>query len=487
MNNSHTNYAVELTKLHAQVDPFACRFGCTWVAKDPNSPLRLAEFQNQGMLRRHHEKFHSYSADPNECFRLDEQACFTRVGDTLSFQNLTSDLTSAACAVSAKVAELARTTVPAPAHSDPSGQRIVCSPSRYRCSLALKDILALAKAGHSGNNKPLHQIVTLLLKIRLLFNLTPAISLSSGALKGLQVGQPRQDGRLGPYRNLCSCSPDSPWAAKAGTLSCSLCALTTEANILRGGNEVRRPQGIGCAIPSILVHGSDLNALATPVYGEMGFAKLLLLRIANHLPTQMRANGPGDPKDPLGKLRFNFWGGQGARRFESFVRGSSSIHALAQGLAVLMASVAHDKMPEWWRLGEFGWSQGIQQLLMCPSVPSLILRLLVFDLALTEYCAVGCKEKPYKTLNVTEISGSEGHLSTEQRMQMVCESAAANSIARCQKHDYLCSVCGDGGSLVCCEFCSCTVHSNCCSPRIPLEIESWVCAACTVDVQELAK
>lgn len=46
-----------------------------------------------------------------------------------------------------------------------------------------------------------------------------------------------------------------------------------------------------------------------------------------------------------------------------------------------------------------------------------------------------------------------------------------------------CAVCGDGGDIMCCDFCSCSYHMACIRPMMteePPEDQNWYCQFCTV-------
>jgi hypothetical protein len=438
-------------KICTGVDPYACLYGCTWMAKDPNTALRLAEFQNEGMLARHHKKFHSYKTSDDLFQYLGQR--FIRVADCKLMKKMLGDLTSAACALSAKVADMGRTNVPATVLDDPStGLKIASSPSRHQCHLPILQLVDIAKDTRAHGKHPLHQAVALLLKLRLFFDLDEAkgsISLSSGALKGLEWDKRRRESdglSLNEYTRRCSCSRQS----LANTSErCSLCALSSEGNILSvpkesgqmGQNVVERhPRGIGCAIPtSVLMPSSQVNAPVAPTFGKVGFAKMLLLRIASNAPSQLHACNPKSANDPCGNPK-DVWKHEG-KRFRTFVQQAGSVRALAQAFVVLLSAFDHDKLPLWWRQGEFGWLLSAQKLLLQPSIPSLVLHMLVLDVAIAEYISVGSKDRPYTTLDWKKESVTKGFgaVSIKRRMEMLLQSAAANSISRFRgNHEYYC-------------------------------------------------
>lgn len=486
-------------KICLNVDVHCCQWGCTFEAKDHNSPLRLAEFQSKDLLEQHNAEFHAYGGTSDKSFQFDENEIFCRVGDKPTIKRLIAGLTASACALSADLHATAKTKARAMASADSRGQRIVCWPSRYTCCLSFASTMATAKSlcdaskGHNEmkTNPPLLQVVQLLLKIHLLFDLRhdgPTIRLSTGASQGLQMGCQNAAVKSSvEYKKQCSCG--SPGRAQKGFIPCSLCAVTSEGVILEH-NQVEReemklgqnPKGIGCAFPSsiFLPH----VAASTPSYrGDLGFAKMLLLRIAKNVPSQVHSSRPKGQNDPLANLRNQVWKGQG---FDVFVRECSSVQALAQALICLLVAFDAEKLPLWWRTGD-GWLESAQLLLLSPSVSSLILHLFVLDLAFNEFIETGPREKPFKTLTSSKdqrISRTFDALPTETRIHLLLEAAVNNSISRYHgRHDSLCAVCHDEGTLLCCDFCPKTVHAACCSPEAS-GLERWVCAACTIDITE---
>ena len=50
----------------------------------------------------------------------------------------------------------------------------------------------------------------------------------------------------------------------------------------------------------------------------------------------------------------------------------------------------------------------------------------------------------------------------------------------------MCYICQDGGTLLCCEFCSQTMHPSCNAPPIPddLDLDVWICGGCMIEIGE---
>ncbi|CAB9513770.1 expressed unknown protein [Seminavis robusta] len=470
----------------------SCLWGCTYYEQQsPQSQLQLVSFPSEVELRKHYVDTHSFGNGNKQACQFESSAKFFRVSNTRTVQKLIAQLTAAACLCSAKLSDLAKTGEAAASVVGPHGSTIVCGPSRFRLSLSVDDIVSTIRSGPRAVNRsqsfqanPLHQILPLLAKTVFLFDLKSdtSLRLSSGALKGLQNVEAKKElGGLSlpPYRSHCSIFPQSPARSSGKCTGCSLCVLDAERTLEHHTANKRYNCGFG---------ETDLSMPVPCSRGYLGFAKLLLLRIARDIPTQLQPSLFNGKKDELGNLRKQVWKPTVGRSFRRFIRQSTSIQAVTQAFVVLLASVELRELPLWWKAEQFGWSEGTQQLLLAPSKSALILNMNLFDLALSEYMGRVQGERPYRTL----VDGSHNlvpesfrGMPAEARIKAVLEAAAKHDLPRFHGvHASACCICEEEGRLFRCEFCDCVVHKECCSPELQ-DPEQWVCNACAVDVMEL--
>ena len=473
-----------------------CVWGCTFEADDSDHGFELAHFTSAEHLHSHNSSFHSYSGETNNSVRLGGSG-FSRVASIDGLKNLISGLTSAACARSAQLAGKAKKTI-STALVDPSGERIVCSPSRYDFHLSLDNLFEAAGG--------LDEAVLLLFNIALLFDVEGcSVRMTEGAHKSFHSIMSKDGPRGGvlPAFSCCSCSDSREIVSITNRecLQCSLCNLDAEevlqVNTMERETESGRGEmeymeqptysyrGIGCAIAGNIL-GPRPDDFATKNGGFLSYAKRLLLLIASKIPPHLRTTYDlVDSINAVGDLSKRMWKTDGGSDFRRFVMQSSSVQMLTQAFVVLLASFQKSKLPLWWS-GEAGWSSSAFVLLHSSSKASLILHMLLCDIALVEYLEIAPEETPLRNLDITGVSvGNFKGITVEAKMKLLLEAADSMSIPRFTGiHESFCSICEDGGSLLCCEFCPGVVHSTCCSPPVP-ELDHWCCASCTASLMEL--
>jgi hypothetical protein len=121
------------------------------------------------------------------------------------------------------------------------------------------------------------------------------------------------------------------------------------------------------------------------------------------------------------------------------------------------------------------------------SFSGLFLRLYAFDAAIFEFLAstgtVATQGEDYipeelKGLTTKEIMAKVQIWATE----LGCERFDGDNASDCL-------LCGDGGDLICCEFCSNVQHAACCQP--PIEdvstLDVWACLPCINDFAAAVK
>lgn len=164
---------------------------------------------------------------------------------------------------------------------------------------------------------------------------------------------------------------------------------------------------------------------------------------------------------------------------------------LSQSFVALLASIKREKLPLWWKAKHTGWSTAQRLMLSDVTMSSLILQLLLFDIALSEFTETEPESFPYENLTFTGkdlLPGSFMAMKAEERMQELLQCARKAAVPRFQGvHGSVCCTCEDGGELLCCEFCERVVHLQCLNPPLlKPPVDGWACTPCTVDILELA-
>lgn len=481
-----------------------CLWGCRFETDDSEDGFELVHFPSAVHLRKHNNYFHSYTSKTAQVGSL---TGFSRVASTDGLQSLERALGSAACARSAQLTTEAEKAGQAEKVRDPSsGDFIVCSPSRDRLQPTLANLFDVVSAGEAVDDDemlgkieltsrcPSHQPAVLLLKIKLLFELKKGtLHLSQGAHKSFCCIQPKKgEGRVPvlPCGSLCSDSIGI--APNRECHQCSLCTLDAEEvlqlNTMEQETDTSKEtqsnklptysyHGIGCAIAGNSLVSDDFTKAQG---GHLTFGKKLLLHVTQKIPQQLHTVEAEDLQDTMRKNKNNF---------RQFVNESLSVDMLAQAFVVVLTSVEQTRLPLWWS-GAAGWSSSALILLNSSrSKASLILHLLLFDVALTEYLQTAFEATPLKNLNFSAGVSSDGDFKdnlVEARMKVLLEAGDNTSIRRYHDgHELHCSICEDGGSLLCCEFCPGVAHPQCCTPPVQVELDHWCCASCVASLKEI--
>jgi len=498
-----------------------CLWGCSFVKNG-----YLVEYPCKLLADEHIRSFHSYFGSCSHLYSFGEKKSFGRVVDSGSVKRLVRGLTQAACARSAALMGRAKRT-PAEAagglQTDHIGERIAMSPCADILSLDPRDIdeALLHVPCETAVNEPLYSILDLLKKILQLFALDEgrkSLRLTKGASMGLKLSASCWESNVGreesiakrglfwaPCRDLESSIAD---VAKTG---CSLCSFSSEEAIQWATKEnvtkenedftdispsIRRG-GIGCSIPGNILFNFGKGGTKT-ISGDLGMAKMVLLRMAQTIPEYLRfscdlqggSNAKGE--GAVSFLKQRMWQPEGNRAFCEFVMASCSVDMASQAFVALLASVKRDKFPAWWQ----GESGGAQRLLLSPTKSSLLLQLLLFDVALSEHIEAGIQDPPLKALiatkGVNRFPKKFQDLNRDDLASELIATARRNSICTAgtygdsddDGHEYFCCICNEGGELICCSVCEHVAHGSCIGMD-PATAKEWVCYCCTVDLVQM--
>ena len=149
---------------------------------------------------------------------------------------------------------------------------------------------------------------------------------------------------------------------------------------------------------------------------------------------------------------------------------------LTQALTTLLASIRRAEMPHWWRQDGGNWSTA-QMLMANSTLPTFFLHVYVFDAAIADG-SYNCSKTDKR-----QKQSSFGF--SLEEMKECLAGAEDRGISRFYgAHDDECVVCGEGGSLLCCEFCSTVQHARCCDPPILEDTDSfdWACDGCANNI-----
>lgn len=216
--------------------------------------------------------------------------------------------------------------------------------------------------------------------------------------------------------------------------------------------------------------------------------KNMLLKIAANIPLSLH-HRPADP----GTRNVSIWGSKLSGWVKS-VQIASSVHMLSQALTVLKMSLDVSRMPRWWKTPNCGWVNNSALLLSCTK-SSFALHLYILDAAITEAAAtVPDNTKEGEGMDISDRYSDDeetiqtiksdlkrlSHRSVKDRFAILQDWASELKIHVFQGDYYDdCLLCGDGGDLICCEYCPNVAHEGCLGLRHTFSNnEAWVCNAC---------
>ena len=474
-----------------------CVWGCTFEPVDGEIGLEIAHFTSPSHLLEHYARFHAFHGDAKTSVWLGSNSRFSRVANISGIKQLIAGLSSAIGARSVLVAEQATKTA-AFAELDPSGEKIVCSPSRHYLHFSLDYLVAakgaeitdLSKKQKLQAEDQVREGLMLLLKISLLFDLDATfLKLTAGASEALSqfvASNCPGDQSLTGLARCCTEVQKSTTVTRRECLLCPVCSLDAEEVFQAQSRDEHKKMafhGIGCAIVAGPKTKND-----TTVIGGLCYSKEILLQSPEKIPVKMQLQGaPVGSRDVLGRLKGKMWTAYGYRQFQLFAKEQTSVRGLAQSFVMLTASFDTTRLPLWWRAG---WSSGASSLLLSPTTTraSLLFHLLLFDNALAEFLEHATTATPLQFLDITGISSPPfvAGLTIEEKTNLLLKSAIEMKIPRFTGvHEGYCSICDDGGDLLCCEFCPAVVHPTCCNPPVPIHLEHFCCVSCTASLMEL--
>ena len=166
------------------------------------------------------------------------------------------------------------------------------------------------------------------------------------------------------------------------------------------------------------------------------------------------------------------------------VKEASCKETLFQALVVLVSSLDKSKFPEWWKAEGQGWSV-FQHFLSEMSWAAFFLELEVLDLCISEATALVAAE-PTSMPPGDLCPPTLKEMSYEGRVRVTLQRANDMNVPL-WNGDYrsVCSVCLDGGELMCCELCFNTAHQAC--YQLQQAPDRFVCYSCMADLDTCAQ
>jgi hypothetical protein len=279
------------------------------------------------------------------------------------------------------------------------------------------------------------------------------------------------------------------------SIDCELChsrlESATEVKIERASADRDAPPARGTPSCALLcqLFGPDHTTESVSAQhgnGRAGVARSLLIRIASSIPTSLRqvdANGGHASSATTGRY---VWEEGNYQNWRYLVERARDPKTFLQAFIVLVRSINTTKLPRWWKGAREGWSSSLVTMDVS-SFSGLFLRLYVFDAAISEYVAstgTAATRHGEEHYMPEELKG----LTTKEIMVKVQTWAKEMNYARFDGENVEeCLLCGDGGDLICCEFCSNVQHAACCQPPIEDEaaLDIWACLPCMNDIAVL--
>jgi hypothetical protein len=256
------------------------------------------------------------------------------------------------------------------------------------------------------------------------------------------------------------------------------CSLGCERVLVTENDEYR---GTGCLpIGDICLDAPD--AYPTDCGdARISDAKSMLLALAANIPESIRKM-KSNSKVSVHSISVNhisqqmqMWSDEGFHSWKRFVLGSRDVRCLGHAFVALVFSLNID-LPEWWESEGRGWSP----LQASHSISSLLYHLQVFEAAFMECIAVA--SMPFKDTN-QHIPQDLISFPYDQQVSVTLERAKEIGIDRFQgEYKSFCSICQDGGDVMCCELCANVGHASCYKLADANLLNDFVCYACMTDV-----
>jgi len=317
--------------------------------------------------------------------------------------------------------------------------------------------------------------------------------------------------------------------------TCSICSIEGEGVIdVRGASDENSepsavPSGIGCALlsdfpdykpPSRRKISRDAKIMARikavrdeGKSGQLKALKVMLLTIALRVPPSLYGNN----------TTTSIWEDDNFHRWCVFVEHVGNERMLAQAYLLLINSVNKNRMPNWWTAKKSGWSSPMTSLHF-QTLSSLSLNFYVFDAAVLDgspSVSDGAFLRGSNSGMSKGPSGSEGdspdkrpskktkkggagpragdtnqyfeklkNMNIVTRMNTALKWADECGLQRLpinEAHNDVCTVCKDGGDLLCCELCNQSQHAECLGIQggvqgINFDDVEFICEQCQLDM-----
>ena len=266
--------------------------------------------------------------------------------------------------------------------------------------------------------------------------------------------------------------------------------------------------------------------------GQLKALKVMLLTIALRVPASLYGNNTttGKPKhlatgdgDNAATRSVSFWDDDNFHRWCAFVEHVGNERMLGQAYLLLINSVNKNRMPNWWTAKKSGWSSPMASLHF-QTLSSLALNFYVFDAAVLDgspSVSDGAFLRGSNSGMSKGPSGSEGdspdkrpakktkkggagrpragdtnqyfeklkNMDIVTRLKTALKWADECGIQRLpinEDHNDVCTVCKDGGDLLCCELCNQSQHAECLGIQggvqgITFDDVDFICEQCQLD------
>mmetsp|Transcript_22894 Transcript_22894/g.63693 ORF Transcript_22894/g.63693 Transcript_22894/m.63693 type:complete len:2946 (+) Transcript_22894:142-8979(+) len=201
--------------------------------------------------------------------------------------------------------------------------------------------------------------------------------------------------------------------------------------------------------------------------GQVGaladFARKRLLELLDNIPNDLLPSAPQ----------------RGRLEWKSYLQDATTVETMMQTFSAMVGSVDTKNFPKWYSGETLGWSIH-RPLCYGMTWSALFLQVSVFDLALSETIAICASESVFNVLPTLD----QTEMSYDEKVVIALTRARRHGIGVYQgEYKSQCSVCKDGGELLCCELCSNVGHKECCNLR--QQPERFVCSACMDDFKSV--
>ena len=255
------------------------------------------------------------------------------------------------------------------------------------------------------------------------------------------------------------------------------CRLGCERVLMTENDEYR---DTGC-LPIGDICLDDVNTYPTDCGDiSIGDAKSMLLALVSSIPESIRTMKPSSKVNADNIVdhvspQMQLWSEDGFDSWRLFVLGCRDVRSLGQAFVALVFSL-NIELPEWWESEGIGWSP----LQASYSLSSLLFHLQVFEAALMEFISI--TSIPFKADMNQHVPEDLISFPYDKQVSITLERAKEVGLDRFKgDYQYYCSICQDGGDVLCCELC-CNVGHASCYKLADGNVDDFVCFACMTDV-----